>query len=365
MAEADGGPEERGGDADTGTESPGRGWRGRTILVVQWVVAAGALWYVTSQVDWRAAAGELVDLEPLAIGAVLAVTTLEFGSRFAMWYALVNGRESTSLGATARVDLVVKFVNHVVPSKASGHSVAPLVLRYYTDADWTEAVSIAGLNTGLYAALYGLTALVGLVVFASRLGGGWLVVILLSTGVYLVAGALVLLAGWRMDVAGRLASRLERLLRRLPRVGKRFAGIAGALPAFTADSSGVFRGLSTRPSVVVPYALGWAGTLMAFPGLRVWILLTALGGEFSPAVLLPVVLVTAYSVTVLPLTPGGVGVAEASATAVLVSLGVSPALAPVVVLIDRALGVYLPALIGWLPAANVDFADLVARYDEG
>ena len=217
VAGTDSGPEEQVGDADAETESPPRSWRRSARLVLQWVLAAGALWYVARQVDWRAAAGELVGLDPRVVGAVLAVTALEFGSRFTMWYALVNGRESTSLGVTARVDLVVKFVNHVVPSKASGHSVAPLVLRYYTDTDWTEAVSIAGLNTGLYAALYGVTALVGLVVFAPRLGGGWLVVILLSTGIYLVAGTLVLLAGWRMDVAGRLASRLAGLLGQIGR----------------------------------------------------------------------------------------------------------------------------------------------------
>ncbi|QLH81356.1 hypothetical protein [Halosimplex pelagicum] len=76
-------------------------------------------------------------------------------------------------------------------------------------------------------------------------------------------------------------------------------------------------------------------------------------------------LVTAYSVTVLPLTPGGVGVTVVSATAVLLALGVAPELAPVVVLVDRTFGVYLPAVIGWLPAANVDLGDLLARGGDG
>ncbi|WP_459194224.1 lysylphosphatidylglycerol synthase transmembrane domain-containing protein [Halosimplex sp. J119] len=353
-------------DGRSSTESPdrGRNWRKTVIKIVQWAVAVGAFWYVARDVDWQATLAELSTLGPLVVGGVLLITTLEFGSRFSMWYALLNGREPTSFGTTARVDLVIKFVNHVVPSKASGHSVAPLVLRYYTDAEWTEAVSIAGLNTGLYAALYGLVALIGLAAFATQLAGGWLVVILLSTGIYLAAGTLVLLAGRRMDVAGRLASRLGGLLGRIPQIGDRLAGVADALPSFTADSAGIFRALSTRPSVVVPYALGWAGTLMVFPALRVWLVLTALGGEFSPAVLLPVVLVMAYSVTVLPLTPGGVGVAEASATAVFVSLGVAPELAPVVILVDRSFGVYLPALLGWLPAANLDMADVLARRGE-
>jgi len=82
--------------------------------------------------------------------------------------------------------------------------------------------------------------------------------------------------------------------------------------------------------------------------------------EFSPAVLLPVVLVMAYSVTVLPLTPGGIGVAEASATAALVALGVRPELAAVVVVVDRTLGVYLPAVIGWVPVARIDVSDVLS-----
>ena len=342
----------------------GRNWRRTGLNALQWLVAIGAFWYVARQINWTATRAELVTLGPLVIGGILLITTLEFGTRFSMWYALLNGRTRTSLATTARVDLVIKFINHVVPSKASGHSVAPLVLRHYTDTDWSEAVTMAGLNTGLYAALYGATALFGVVVFATRLGEGWLVVILLSTGVYLVAGALVLLAGRRMDVAGRLIGRLSALLGKIPRIGDRLAGLAGAIPSFTDDSAGIFRQLSTRPSVVVPYALAWSGTLMIFPGLRVWLLLTSLGGTFSPVVLLPVVLVMAYSVTVLPLTPGGVGVAEASATAVLISLGVAPELAPVVVLIDRSFGVYLPAVLGWVPAANLDLADILSQREE-
>ncbi|WP_161625194.1 lysylphosphatidylglycerol synthase transmembrane domain-containing protein [Halosimplex carlsbadense] len=353
-------PDARSGEAP---DSAGRNWRRRAVGVLQWAVALGAFWYVARGVDWTATAAELAGLDAAVVGGVVAVTVLEFGSRFSMWHALLNGLERTGLATTARVDLVIKFVNHVLPSKASGHSVAPLVVRYYTDADWTDAVSVAGLNTGLYAALYGVVALLGLALFATRLGGGWLLVILLSTAIYLAAGGLVLLAGRRMDAAGRLASRLQGALGRVPRVGGRLADFAGALPSFTADSASAFRRLSARPSVVGVYALGWVGTLMLFPGLRVWLLLTGLGGEFAPAALLPVVLVTAYSVTVLPLTPGGVGVAEASATAVLVALGVAPELAPVVVLVDRTFGVYLPAVIGWLPAANVDLGDLLARGD--
>lgn len=345
-----------GGDRDGG----GRGWRRRLVAVVQWAVAFGAFWYVARDVDWAATAGELAAVPVAVVVAVLGLTALEFGTRFSMWHVLLNGRVDASFSTAASIDLVVKFLNHVVPSKASGHSVAPLVVRHYADAEWTEAVGVAGLNTGLYAGLYGLTALAGLAVFAGRLGRGWVVVLLLSTGVYLAAAALVLFAGRRMDLAGRAVGRLAGALEGIPRVGGRLAVLAGNVPSFTADSARAFRDLSGRPAVVVPYALAWTGTLMLVPGLRVWLLLTALGGEFAPAVLLPVVLVTAYSVTVLPLTPGGVGVAEASATAAFVALGVRPEFAAVVVLVDRTLGVYLPAALGWLPVARLDLGALLA-----
>jgi len=336
--------------------------RRRLLSLLQWTVALGAFWYVARGVDWGATAAALGDLSPAVVGAVLAVTALEFCARFTMWYVLVNGVVDASLATTARVDLVIKFVNHVVPSKAAGHSVAPLVLRHYTGVDWSDAVGLSGANTGLYAALYGATALAGVAYFGpftGRLSGGWLFLLALSTGIYVAAGTLVLLAGRRMDAAGRLVARLEGSLRQIPRIGGRLAGVAGSLPSFTDDSATTVRDLTSRPAVVVPYALGWAGNLVVFPGLRVVLILGALGGSFSPPALAGVALVAAYSVTVLPLTPGGVGVAEASATAVLVGLGVAPELAAVAVLVDRTLGVYLPALLGWIPSARVDLADVV------
>jgi len=336
---------------------------GRVLSALKWVVALGAFWYVARDVDWAATATNLGDVSAVVVLAILGVTVVEFASRFTMWYVLVNGVAEASLATTARVDLVVKFVNHLIPSKASGHSVAPLVLRHYTGVEWSDAVSLAGVNTGLYAALYGVTALAGVAYFGvvtGRLASGWLLVVALSTGVYVVAAALVLLAGRRLDVAGRLVGRLETVLGRVPRVGTRLAGVASALPSFTDESATVFRDLSSRPGVVVPYALGWAGNLVVCPGLRVLLVLGALGGGFSPEILLGVALVMAYSVTVLPLTPGGVGVAEASATAVLVGLGVAPDLAAVAVLVDRTLGVYLPAVLGWVPATRVNLGELVA-----
>jgi uncharacterized protein (TIRG00374 family) len=335
--------------------------RKRLITAIQWGITLLAFWYVARGVSWRETLGLLAGVDPLILLAVAGITVLEFGARFSQWWVLLNAILPTPLATVIRIDLVIKFINHVIPSKVSGHSIAPLVVRHYTDSEWSDAVTVSGLKTGLYATLYGLVALVGLGLFVTRLPGGLALVILLSTGLYAVVGVLVLLAGRRLELAGALFARLEGVVGRVPRIGGRLASLVGKLPSFTEESAARFRDLSSQPSVVLPYALGWAGTLMVFPGARVALLLTGLGGSFTPIYLLPVVLVMAYSVTVLPLTPGGVGVAEASATLVFVSLGVSEELAIAVVLVDRVFGVYLPALLGAAPMADLDLPTLLSK----
>jgi len=334
--------------------------RGRELLLkaVQYGIALAALAYLLAQVDIERTLSMFASLEPLVVALLLGVTAFEFLSRFSMWHVLLNGRHRTAFVTTARLDLVIKFINHVIPSKASGHSIAPLVVRHYTDHDWTESVTVAALNTGLYATLYGVVALVGLGLFVTRLPSGLTLVVVLSTAMYLVAGVLILFAGRRLELAAGLFDWLEGLATRVPMIGGTAATLVGKLPSFTEDSAGVFRDLSTRPTVVGVYALGWTGNLVVFPGIRVLVLLDAFGTTFTPAVLLPLALVMAYSVTVLPLTPGGVGVAEASATLVLVSLGVPESAAVAAILVDRTLGVYLPALLGWLPMVDLDLGEL-------
>jgi uncharacterized protein (TIRG00374 family) len=289
------------------------------------------------------------------------ITVLEFGARFSQWYVLLNAINPTRISTVARIDLVIKFINHIIPSKVSGHSIAPLVVRHYTGSDWTDATTISILNTGLYATLYGFVTLCGFVLFYKHLPNGLNAVILFSMALYVAVGVLILVAGRQLEVAGILFEWAKRILVKIPHVGSRLVTLVDKFSSFTEDSAMIFRSLSSRPRVVIPYIFGWAGTLMVFPGARFALFLTELGGTFEPFWLLPIVLVMAYSVTVLPLTPGGIGIAEASATLVFVSLGVSEELAISVVLIDRMFGVYLPALLGAVPMAGIDISTLISE----
>lgn len=333
------------------------------VRVGQSVLALAALAWLASQFDLARAGELLVTLDPPVLAALAGLTVVEFAGRFGTWYALLHRRWGTSLGSVARADLVVKFVNHLVPSKAAGHSVAPLVLRHYTSLSWTTATTVAAVNTALYALLYGSAAAAGLVLLGPILPRELLVVLLSSVGLYVGVGSVLLVTGWNLDLAGGPLSRLASALAGLPLVGDSVRRLHGAASGITAESATLFRSLTGNPAVVGPYALAWAVTLVLTPGLRTVLLLGAVDATVTPVWLVPVALVVAYSVTVLPVTPGGVGVSEVSATLVFVALGVPTEAAVVVVLLDRVVGVYFPALLGWFPAARVDLAGLVVDAD--
>jgi uncharacterized membrane protein YbhN (UPF0104 family) len=332
--------------------------RARLVRAAQSLLALAALAWLVTTFDVRRAGQLLLSLSPAVVLAIAGLTAVEFVSRFGMWYALLADRWGTDFASVARADLVIKFVNHLVPSKAAGHSVAPLVLRHYTTLSWTEVVTIAGLNTALYGVLYGAVAAVGVALLGTALPRGLLVVLVLSVAVYLGAGTVFLLGGRNLERTTGPLGWFEAVLARLPVVGERVAGLLASAAGATAESADLFRERSGNPLVVAPYALAWAGTILVVPGLRTILLLGAVGATLSPVWLVPFALIVAYSVTVLPVTPGGVGVAEVSATLVFVALGVPEEAAVAVVLLDRAVGVYLPALLGWLPAARVDLASI-------
>lgn len=221
-------------------------WNNRLTTGVQWTLTVLAFWYVAREVSWSETLDLLADIDPLVLLVVVVITLLEFGSRFSQWWILLNGIKKTPLSTTIRIDLVIKFINHIIPSKAAGHSIAPLVVKHYTDTKLRDAATLSGLNTGLYATLYGLVSLCGLLIFFSRLSWGPAVVIFLSSVMYAVVGVLVLLAGYRLELAGVVFNRIQRFATGVPRIGSRLAGLVGKLPSFTEESAAIFSRLPSE-----------------------------------------------------------------------------------------------------------------------
>lgn len=329
------------------------------LKLFQYAIGAGALLWLVANAEWGRVLDVMDGIHYGVVVMILMASVAETLSRFSMWHVLLNGVGTTPFSTAARTTLITNFVNQLFPSRLSGRSVAPVVLRHYTRYDWSEVVTIAGVHTALYAVCNGIVALVGLVLFFPDFSPGLLVVLAGSIALYLLVGVGSLIAGWRFDSVGRIATKARGWAERLPLVSRGIGAVLDRLPSFSEGVADVFGALLANRRVIGLYAGGWVASRMVFPGLRVWLLLYALHVEFSP-VLLPVVLVTAYSVTLLPITPGGIGVAEASATLVFGALGVAePIIAPVI-LVDRFLSVYLPSLAGWYPVTRIDLAAIAA-----
>jgi len=330
------------------------------ITLGQYTVALLALWWLARQIDILSAARRLLGLDPLIIGALLGISLVGAFAQFGTWAAVFGPIKRVGLRSVASISLVVNFINQLLPSRLSGRLAAPFVIRSATGMEYSDAAAASGVHTGIYAVLYGLVSTVGVVAIwlleAPSLG--LMAVLAVSTGLYLVAGSVVLVAGTNLRILDPLLARIAAVLGLLPRIGESLATWVEGLTDFTEASTQSFRSLASNRRVWLQYAGSWGVVLLLAPAFRVGLLLGAFGVSFEPIGLLPLYILTAYSVTLLPISPGGVGITEATATAVFVTLGVPSDVIVPIVFVDRILGIYLPAIIGWIPAARLDLGRL-------
>lgn len=330
------------------------------ITAGQYLIALLAFAWMLEQIEIGAALHRLASLDPFTFGGLLLVSVLGVLARFDTWAAVLNPLTTVGYRAVARISLSVNFINQLLPSRLSGRVAAPFVIRARTGIDYSEAAAVSGVHTGIYAVLYGIVATAGLaaILLFEPISLGLLALLGVSTALYLLAGSVVLVAGSNLHVLDPLLRGMARVASAIPRVGTALAARIDGLTDFTDASTQAFRALVSNRRVWLRYGVGWSIVLLVAPAVRVWLLLTAFGAPFEPMALLPLYLVTGYSVTLLPISPGGVGVTEATATAVFVTLGVPSTVIVPIVIVDRIFGIYLPAALGWLPTARLDLTEL-------
>jgi uncharacterized protein (TIRG00374 family) len=329
--------------------------RKKIFTSLRYLFALVALAWVVTQISWRRAIALLISIELWVVIQLLVIMLAELLSYFFALYILLNYVHPTRFISAVNIDLVVRFINHLLPSRLAGRSAAPFVIKQSTDIGWNGAIAVAGVHTAIHALLYGAVALVSLIFAYTQLPVGLLVVIALSVGLYLIVGIILMIAGRHMELLNILVNSLAGLFELIPVFGNQLSMLLGKTPQFTSGSGAIFRELTNEPRIWMFYLLGWGGRMAVFPAIRMWILLGVFGAQGTiPFVMLPFYLVMAYSVTLLPLTPGGIGVAEASATLVFVSLGIPEEIIVPIIIIDRFLGVYLPTLFGWFPISRMD-----------
>lgn len=323
--------------------------RARGAQLFRYFFGIIALLWVISRGQWQESLDTLANVSSFTIVILILLVVVGLLFRFLTWYAFLIPETPVLFRVAAEIDLMVNFLNQLLPSRLSGRAAAPLVVSQRTGLDLGISIGIAGINTAMYAIIYGLVSGVGLIFIRNELSLGLLGVVGASTGLYIAAGVIILLAGTNATAVNTTTKQVVPILERVPAIGMFISSAFERIPEFTEQSMAVFKRTLSSPSPLALYTIGWVGSAAVFPALRVAVLFDSFGVNSIPFLTLPAILVAAYSVTLLPITPGGIGITEATATAVFVSLGVSYEIAAATILVDRVLGVYLPALMGWYP----------------
>jgi uncharacterized protein (TIRG00374 family) len=331
------------------------------ITVAQYGLAVAALSWLLTQFDIASAIDLLAGVRVETAVAVVAVSVLGICGRAYSWHAVLTPLAPVRFRTAAGTTLIVNFVNQLLPSRLSGRLAAPFVLRSQTGMAYSDAAAASALHTGIFALYYGVAATAGLALAVPLLRVELLLLLAIATSLYFAAGLTILLGGLNLSYLDRFIGWLSGVAARVPRVGEGLAARLDGLLAFTDSSTTAFRTLAGEPGVWLRYAVGWTVDLVVAPGVRVGLLLGSFGVAFEPLVAVPLYLLVAYAVTLLPLTPGGIGVTEATATAVFVALGIPASVIVPIVFVDRFLSIYLPSLAGWYPSVRLDVASLTTE----
>jgi len=308
----------------------GRVLRPRTL--VSFGIALVILFFVVRRFDiplseiWRNVRGA----NPWLYALAFAVWYGSFFLRAARWRLMLarvgvdraHGYAVPGTGGMVEIFLLSWFANCVVPAKL-GDAYRSYLLKQESGASFST-----GLGTILAERLTDLTVLfltmsgVALIVFHGHVPTAAAQTFLLGLGLLVVAA---------VGLAGMWFSR-HALQRRLPaRVQEQYGRLSEA----------IFRCLRRPGLFFAISAVIWLGE-----GLRVLLVARALGAELGLATALLVALMGSL-LTTLPITPAGLGVVETATVAVLVSvLGMDPALAASITVLDRVIGYWSVIAVG-------------------
>jgi uncharacterized protein (TIRG00374 family) len=277
------------------------------------------------------------------------------------WYVFVSYFDEPPIASLFRFKLVLRFINSVLPTRLSGPSIGPFLLEHFTDLQFSESTAVTGAQVGFYALCYGVWSAIGLSIIATQIEPGVFLLVLLATVAYLIIGMVILSGAWYLEIVPSLSIVKwgVDVIELIPRYGSEIVTKFRELRSIS-GASAEFRSLATDRKTILVFVMVWVIFIALLSGSRMWVIIDSLGGSGS-ILFFSFYVITAYSVTILPLTPGGIGVTEATATFVFLSLGYAPEVIVPAIIIDRVLSVYLPALLGWYPSVSVSLSTVVGN----
>jgi len=335
-------------------EAPGRGAVRRVLtgpagrigltLAVVAVIFAGVLPRIADYAEAWALIRGMTSAETLLVGAVAVVNLVSYAP---LWAAAVPG---LGWGRALLADQASTAVSNTVPvgfAFGVGTTAAMYHSFGFSPAVITRAVALTGLWNNLVKLAMPTVALAGLAVTGDATPAVTTAAVLGTALLVAAVGALVGVLAHRRTAAS-LAATAERLARRPARAMRLRtpAGWVERTDRFRSESLELLRH-RWLPLSAAAVASHVALFLVLLTCLR------AVGGEGADVSWLLVLAVFAVTrlVTMVPITPGALGVAELSYVAGLAAVGVGPAAAAGAVLLFRFLTWFLPIPLGasaWL-----------------
>jgi uncharacterized protein (TIRG00374 family) len=251
---------------------------------------------------------------------------------------------SPSLWTTFRIDLSTLAVSHLVPGgAAAGTGLGFRLLSQFgvSGPDIGFALTVQGVGS---AVVLNTLLWVALVVSIPLSGYNPLYLTAAAAGIFVIGIAIGLILLLTRGEA-RASKILRAVARHVPfldenRTHRLVHRLAGRLRALGHDRSVLFR------------AIGWATANWLLDAASLWVFIAAFGHR-SNVVGLLVSYGLAQVLAAIPLTPGGLGVVEATLTATLVGFGVPKQLAILGVISWRLFNFWLP-----IPAGGLSYLSL-------
>ena len=308
---------------------------------VSWVVAALVvyLFVVPLLPKFRDAAGDLNRIEPnlLIIGLGLQVVSLLCYSLLTRAALGEEGHEVPLL-RLFRIQMSTKSLGNIMPggsaaSTALGYKL--LTMSGVGGPDSAFALATAGIGS---AVVLNLILWLGLVVSIPGRGVNAVYGTAAIVGVILMAFAAFVVVGL-VDGQGR-AERVVRSVARRLRLDEHHAA------EVLAHLGGRIEGLGQDRQMLVR-VVGWATANWLLDAASLWIFLRAFGGTLGLDALI-VSFGIANVLSVIPITPGGLGIVEGVYIPTLTGFGLAGSTAAVGVLSYRIAQYWMPIFVGWL-----------------
>ena len=309
-------------------------------IAVPAVIAIAVIQFVVVP-QWAGALSAITSLERISLPLLVCAVLLELASLFAYsaLTAVVLGHDRPSYWSLLRLDLVDLGVNHVIPGGAPVAAAMRLRLFALVGVRPTVAFTATTIEITCANLVLGAIFAVGILLSLAQFAGNSLY--LLAASVVLVILAVAGAAVWALVVRTDSTVRVTRAIAvRVPLLAPQRA------EAFVRTVAKHIRQLITdRRRMVTAVALSAANWLLDAAAL--WILLAAFGGAPGIGALL-----TVYGVgtllTMLPITPGGLGIVEGVMVPALVAFGAAHPIALLGVVGWRLLEYWMPIPLGAL-----------------